>query len=420
MDYVIRNTLMDSTLQELTIDEWSDRLDNLSLWGILQHHHEIYGDDSSRDLRKNVLWEKFSRRIDSHPHESTDERSKAEGQSWIFPPKGWYPLHEALAHGAPKYIIQKLTTLTFQKSIDNYDILKASQTDGVDTPLHVACRTACTYGRFSTIHESNSTPEVLLVLIKANPEALRRKDHNGNIPLHLLSMYHFPRWKENMDLLISEHTKHFGKQKDHGDGCGGILVQNENGVTPLDVISKRFLHEGCSYDDWEWYCYLLQLTATKLSVPNTTTTTPLLHAAIRLRCPKEMIHQIISKNEDYVRTTDHLGRLPLFEAIKNRHISSNIVLCLLRKYTIGASVTDNLGRLPLHYAAINCGSNSLVYLQELIQAFPEALETRDKVSALLPFMLPATTETKNVGDIIRTTFAYEILRANPAVVQHGL
>lgn len=396
MAYVFSNTLMESTYKELSPYQWSDRLDGLTLWGLLIRHHEIYGNDPS--TRRNIFWGKFFKRIDTHPHESTEERSTVE--NWIFPPEGRYPIHEALELGAPAKIIQKLVTTINE----NRSGIIRSHSERFNTPLHIACRAACIHGRFPSIRDSSYTSEILKILIDSDPKALMIQDQNGNIPLHHLSTYRFPRWKENIDLLLSECRNHFDPSL-----VGGLIIKNNSEVSPLDLICNRLLHRGCSIEAWSWFSNLLIRSASHFGASNIEMKVPLLHAAIRLSCTEKMIHQIVTKYPEYLELTDDSERLPLVEALCNKSTTSRMVLFLLESYKKGASHVDKTGKLPLHHAALRPRTHHSI-LDQLIRAFPVALETCDNSECLYPFMFAPVACTDN------TAVAFQLLRANPAIL----
>ena len=89
-----------------------------------------------------------------------------------------------------------------------------------------------------------------------------------------------------------------------------------------------------------------------------------------------------------------------------KEMSDEAVVQLVRAKPFAARIRDNSGRLPLHWACAK-GKSWKGEIQPIVQAFPGALDKRDAVEGLFPFMLAAAGEC-SYGTI------YKLLRSRPA------
>jgi hypothetical protein len=91
-----------------------------------------------------------------------------------------------------------------------------------------------------------------------------------------------------------------------------------------------------------------------------------------------------------------------------------------------AAVSDNEGRLPLHIILENiqwienCDQESPHPIKSLIDANPYALECRDGLTGLYPFMISAMSSRNSVStednDLAVVETTYRLLVASPAVL----
>lgn len=86
------------------------------------------------------------------------------------------------------------------------------------------------------------------------------------------------------------------------------------------------------------------------------------------------------------------------QQFENQHILVDVLLYILREDESAASVTNAKGKLPLHLA-IERGLMWDTGIQEIINAAPKALETRDMQSLLYPFQMAAVeNDHREQGD----------------------
>jgi hypothetical protein len=152
--------------------------------------------------------------------------------------------------------------------------------------------------------------------------------------------------------------------------------------------------------------------------------------------PVPILELILSHYPEQVSQRDHLGKLPLHHAVQvhgdgglrsDRRANAWLqwTVILLRRAPDAAFARDGRGRLPLHCALdassittsaqVPCTtplSNNVVpqvvdLLKELVNQFPEAVDMRDPVTGLLPFMLAAS------NPLVSLDMAYLLFRRSP-------
>jgi hypothetical protein len=97
---------------------------------------------------------------------------------------------------------------------------------------------------------------------------------------------------------------------------------------------------------------------------------------------------------------------------EDRERDAPIAICL-KYFPDGARYLDAEGSLPLH-CAVRTGKGWIEGVKQLISVEPMALQSRDGVYGMYPFML-AAMEDNNTLDMV-----FRLLQANPSVVEGGI
>eukprot|EP00978_Attheya_sp_CCMP212_P008319 scaffold19579_cov52-Attheya_sp.AAC.3 len=168
---------------------------------------------------------------------------------------------------------------------------------------------------------------------------------------------------------------------------------------------------------------------------------PALHAACFLYdyCPVGYPIQILLLTLCYcfeqLQWVDSRGNLPAhYIAASVRHPPMAIGVCppistVLEAYPAAASIPNAKGQLPLHIITQNFHANHTSYdalefretiplVRTTMGCYPEALEIRNPITRLYPFMDAAATHITYEGDardIVDTV--YRLLRENPTMIQ---
>jgi ankyrin repeat protein len=167
------------------------------------------------------------------------------------------------------------------------------------------------------------------------------------------------------------------------------------------------------------------------------------HAAMAVRVPPLFIRAAIDLHPWQIRERDENLNLPLhlsskihyqsvgcddehiwahkdvakeyvhFRLVKeDRERDAPIAICL-KYFPDGARYLDAEGSLPLH-CAVRTGKGWIEGVKQLISVEPMALQSKDGVYGMYPFML-AAMEDNNTLDMV-----FRLLQANPSVVEGGI
>ena len=186
------------------------------------------------------------------------------------------------------------------------DIYKAAVKDEFGyLPMHLALRKNCSLNR------------LYLLLIDANPQAIRERDPTGHLPLHLACM-------NNTTLLTLFRILIEA-------GPEALMERDPGGDLPI-------------------------------------------HATIRHRCPKELVFELMKANPDTVEMTDKDGNLPLHMAIRFNP-DAYLIERLLLAYPEAANRRNTKRDLPLHRAALF--NLDLEVLRVILAIYPEAMMAKD-------------------------------------------
>ena len=147
--------------------------------------------------------------------------------------------------------------------------------------------------------------------------------------------------------------------------------------------------------------------------------TTLHRAATVPECSTRLFQVILHVFPNLSRQPDNLGRLPLHSLFRgcsgenqketrwNQHLKLDRLKLLLENCPQAASHRDVSGNLPLHTAIVS-GWN-YPHLSQLVEAFPQAISSRDGKTMLYPFQLAATQNSS-------LTTIYKLLLVAPALV----
>jgi len=268
----------------------------------------------------------------------------------------------------------------------------------VGSALHLACR-------------HTTSLSILEALVRANNDMATTPSENGARPAEVI-------WRQ----FLRQHQHNFQifDAVVHADDNGNdVRVDHPAFRDLVDRIKIIFLAtrgEGCS-DRQQHYELQIHDLVSDLSLLGDIS--PFWDIAVRLY-------------PDQVSTTDSQGNFPLHLVARNprtgltsdqrfRPTSSFVprdpIEVLATSYPIAASIPDQRGDLPLHLA-LKCGQRKWGEgLSSLVQAFPCALEQRDRETGLFPFQLPAVFLVGNELESLGTI--YELLVSCPHVIRMG-
>lgn len=177
---------------------------------------------------------------------------------------------------------------------------------------------------------------------------------------------------------------------------------------------------------------------------NNNNNNPVLHAAVSLFVPQDVVEQAVSAHRHEARVQDSLGRYPLHLSLLHRPptdcvlpLSSAQTYLDQKEWTIlkmlhlfpEAAYIPQEGTLPLHLAA-SSSSVSLEVLKELWSVNPCSLFRRDAKLLLYPFQiaalpkapLPALTyqkatfEWRQMEDLLQLGAIFELLKQTPQLI----
>ena len=338
-------------------------------------------------------------------------------------------------------------------------LLEANRRIGVN-----ACRTIVTHYREVPLHIAVSmrcSSELLITLLEEERDVLGVADIHGLMPLDWMWIRHVLDWCSTTDpfapIMVSRRrylgnnflewhervsNQYLGLDASMEDSPNPVvrdwtrrlkddMLKRMATVLPpmAAVFFKEYMDD--TMIEGEYYVYNEEDRPW-----------PVLHAACFLNCPLSMVRLALQSSPGHIRCKDlMMGRLPLHHAVSRGGYSVTYpigVSCHLRSiqeisparlvlesFPGACSVTDGFNRLPLHVAidaskqrhdleatfenieATPCHNDDI---DLLLQVYPNALERRDGVTKLYPFMQAAAGPGASVNTI------YDLLRRNPTLV----
>lgn len=389
-------------------------------------------------LVQSYDWAGTLARIASNP-----EEARAVGV------QGRQPLHVACDHDAPAVVVQALlkvypeaSTMVGTSNMNPLHITCSSQHASVhvikvlleggipyqaqmpdvdgDTPLHAACR-------------CGAPIEVLEVLLKANPQAVRQRDYEGLTPLLRLWVRYFvilgndviqgvrgpgdltgelgEAWsKTELLLKCAHHGLHGVEELAGGSGIPGIT----KGISAqMGALHSNFqaVHAAAAVD-----CPRPVVKIATIIYPHQVDErdeaglTPLLIAAsapiFKVRdlsdegyLLEDRIHGDVTDSDEDIQEDDEVAEK-----------QASVIEILLEASADAACVPDPQGRLPVHLALAS-GKRWNQGIKHLITSYPDALCVVDCKTQLAPFQLAAEGPKSDLSTI------FEVIRTNPSVLK---
>jgi hypothetical protein len=369
-----------------------------------------------------VDWEDFTR-----AHRSEPKNLSALIQHLSF--------SEVLNHFPPPNVVHELLAA-------HHDEIVRSPTALIKQTLLSACATSClevveliakdaSYILQLEIDLTGDLPlhrakslEAAIILVQAYPQGVGRKNREGNLPLHVAIIEH--RHEDLIMMLVKK-----GLEQCIGGvlGCGGILVQNKDGETPLSLLYSQCRMGpitvplyGVDVRLWETLKYFMKVydlqrhnivDSCQLDKDymddESRLKTPLIHHLLSLDAPENVIELCLTAGSTSLDDIDDLGRVAFSRIAGNKGYSEEFILSCLQTYPHAASREDRRRRLPLHWAA-ESGRQAKDGLMDIINAFPNALSMSD-ADGMYPCMLAALSSDCTL-DLI-----YTLLREVPDVLK---
>ena len=242
---------------------------------------------------------------------------------------------------------------------------------------------------------------------------MTKKDDSGRFPLHHLCRHLAPNYTSSKMIYSKLLGYDPSSVKDRNNWESSALqdywnhVMNSNGDDYMrdfseiaELLLKCLFHETLNVPIQQWR---------------------LIHAAVSVGCPRAYLTYLLSRKGADLNDRDNEGHTPLMKSIvkssrfvpdfdfedeemddnyldeslhEDECIPSSMML-LLKNNINAASIPDTNGQLPLH-KALEKKSKWEREVKMLVNAAPNALCTRDKLSHLYPFMMAAN---KNSLDI---------------------
>ena len=275
------------------------------------------------------------------------------------------------------------------------------------------------------------------LLLEAFPAAVGWKTGHGCLPLHRV-VYGCDSDAEVARILIEEGVS----QKLGGSrGGGGVFMKDQTGVTPLEAVFRTFalvfdtiascpdvgevqsvsnlsLLSPLARRKWDKLSIVVeaayQAKARDKNLANDEFKFRILHSVIELGAPDLVIQYALFTNRHQCMEYDELGRSALCVAAARKETPARIIAMLLDPKNGGnlsaAGKIDKFGRLPLHYA-IASGRPYDNATKAIIKAAPQALQTRDSITHLYPFMMAAVGKHSDIN------WVYNFLTEVPDLVQ---
>ena len=347
-------------------------------------------------LTNNLIWPEVMHRARSHPEEVT----------WRDNEGGTALHHSCRSHYSVDVVREMLNSSRFAANI---------QDKSGKTPLHIACWTGAS--------------ETIRLLIKTSKDVASMPDNRGRTPLHHACYSVSLPCAYTIETLIQADPR-------------VSMVPDHAGKTPLSLLCERHrarldaalanprsdVYDTVLKPFWDQLRAILAVTADRQVLAGDWS---LVHVVTSIpTCPQILFDLALKLHPEQVREKVY-GSFPLHYAAQcptgNVHVEHDdgySVGVLLSLFPEASKIPDALGRLPLHLA-ITSGKSYRVVLEQLFQAFPDAIRMRDGNHYLLPFLLGAlprhahnvranTSSTQVVLQQVETVL--ELLRLDPSGV----
>jgi ankyrin repeat protein len=170
-------------------------------------------------------------------------------------------------------------------------------------------------------------------ILRSDPGAIRRRDAEGRLPLHVAACSDAPL--EVVRLLADFWDGALRERDNQGKLPLHVAVALERGVVRLSVV--RFLVDR--------YEHALRERNAYGRLP--------LHVAADNGAPLEVVQVLVDKWEQALQEPDKYGKLPLHIAADRGRVRPDVVRYLLDKWEPALQVRDVYGRLPMDCAKGN-------------------------------------------------------------------
>mmetsp|Transcript_68733 Transcript_68733/g.102170 ORF Transcript_68733/g.102170 Transcript_68733/m.102170 type:complete len:559 (-) Transcript_68733:99-1775(-) len=412
---------------------------------------------STDETQEEINWSSVLSRLQSHPREASwfvpgclssafvrggfyhdvppfSEKYQEEEEK--EPTVGWTALHTAMYLNPPYNVIQAL--------LQAFPPAASIESARGDTPLHLV--------HFSDV-SAQVTKNILEVSTKWDRHVMFRKNSSGLTPLDLICSW----WGARM----GPYDDGGGEEEEDDEGWnqpydGGSYYDEYYGTEKkLDAKGewKRKMLDKNPRNSNQWEKIHILLEAAFASLHKNKKLVNVLfrplHAAAYLGCqPNVLWHLNESSGRIAIKEEDECRQTPLSVAASSSFVTKKrekgVIRMLLSLFPEAASIPNEEGRLPLHLALesgkklyssfvfttknesieedSNDGSTSSFghdddddsgyAIEKIIQASPQALQTRDITTFLYPFMTAAVLP----GDLTTT---YLLLRSAP-ILASGL
>ena len=271
----------------------------------------------------------------------------------------------------------------------------------------------------------------VLTLVRRFPSVLHMKTTEGNLPLHIVAR------STNFDAVESVIFLGMKVNVDGERGCGGLRRRNNRGISPIAMLSA-YIYGTYSTPNaiqrdremrvlsliqkiaFQYMCMDRKKTGNgEEEMVDSPSQIPLLHAALTIGCPRNIINIIMDRHFTSAVTPGlkFQNKTPLQIAACNVSVDADIFLALLRWTPRAIVAQDAEGGFLLHQT-IETGPRRRLgrYIGEvdfigyIVEEAPGSLTVRDKVYGMFPFAMAA-----NAGWSLGVI--YGLLRANPLVLE---
>lgn len=296
-----------------------------------------------------------------------------------------FPLHLSLWNSA--------TETTSRKLLEAYPDATKTRNRFDNTPLYLA------------VYHEETSPELILSVLAANPDAANVPGMSGDIPLQLAVEQGAPQ--AVVSALMAATSDETSESGDHGSTQtlnfareqSNIPVCNyEQCVVYLNQRSSLNAHvflgwfEEHTKEDAEWI---------KVKDVNGDT---LLHLSLKKKAPEAVALALLGAWPGAVKETGKYGYCLLHYALKNKDTPVSVLFALIKACPSAVNVKDKYGWTPLHTAVKTTDTPEGVLLNLIAAACPDAAMQKDKDGNSL---LHIALENKNpdaVVHAIRTTW----------------
>eukprot|EP01041_Mallomonas_annulata_P006394 gene6394-12932_t len=282
---------------------------------------------------------------------------------------GRLPLHKAVKYANKVAVVNDL--------LESYPQGVIKRTSSGRTPLHDAC-----------YNPTSEMPRILDMILKAAPDSVEIRDHDGNLPLHILIKT--GRCNTCIDILADIINLY----------PEGISVKNLNNETPLIIALKEYIDtEICLII----IKLLLNANSNSASITDGEGYLPLQHS---IMCSKDIhiLQQLIISYPDSLKYLDSQGQSVLHLLIENfphaikiqnfegntplhllietdvwmKHVRTSHLEYLLQMYPESTCVLNHRGCTPLHMAMnIDIVELQLEAVTSMIKAYPLCVSIPD-------------------------------------------